>query len=262
MKGQLPLEHIFGFCKTFKKKTKNLGFHITLKTIDLQKIIFTTLANDLNVKIFSVYRFVPIITPNTDTQVMFNESNKSKHTITYDSWYTERKIFTDGNEFQVDIASSQNTNSPKYLLAAHQTDARIGTANKGNNIAIFGHVDVKKYFAGIGGFRYPKETFLTNFTENDYLDQYRDLKLFYKDYVGEDLLILFKSYTDMQKKYIIQVIDLGRQVDNIYPKKVQLFEEDKNDPVYPNVSLYLIFIRHRQIEMISDGYKIIEVKVI
>ena len=36
IKGQLPLEHIFGFCKSFKKVTKNLGFHLKMKTIDLQ----------------------------------------------------------------------------------------------------------------------------------------------------------------------------------------------------------------------------------
>ena len=28
IKGHLSLEHIFGFCKTFKKITKNLGFHL------------------------------------------------------------------------------------------------------------------------------------------------------------------------------------------------------------------------------------------
>ena len=27
--GHLPLEHLFGFCRTFKKITKNLGFHLT-----------------------------------------------------------------------------------------------------------------------------------------------------------------------------------------------------------------------------------------
>ena len=32
--GQLLLEDVFGFCKTFKQITKNLGFHITLKTND------------------------------------------------------------------------------------------------------------------------------------------------------------------------------------------------------------------------------------
>ena len=35
IKGYLYLEDIFGFCKTFKKVTKNLGFHILFKTNDL-----------------------------------------------------------------------------------------------------------------------------------------------------------------------------------------------------------------------------------
>ena len=113
VKGQLLLEDVFGFCKTFKEITKNLGFHITLKTNDLQNIIFKTLANDINVTINSLYLFVPIITPNSETQVLFNESFKNNYTLTFDSWYTERKIVTDGGEFQVDIASSQSTNSPK-----------------------------------------------------------------------------------------------------------------------------------------------------
>ena len=34
IKSQLPLEHVFSFCKTFKKITKILGFRITLKTKD------------------------------------------------------------------------------------------------------------------------------------------------------------------------------------------------------------------------------------
>ena len=39
IKGQLPLEHIFGFCNSFEKVTKNPGFHITFKTANLQHII-------------------------------------------------------------------------------------------------------------------------------------------------------------------------------------------------------------------------------
>ena len=261
IKGQLLLEDIFGFSKTFKKITKNLGFHITLKTNDLQNIIFTTLANDINVRINSLYLFVPILTPNSETQVLFNESIKNNYTLTFDSWYTERKIVTDG-EFQVDIASSQSTNSPKYIIAAHQTEDRVGTASKANNISIFDHVDVKKYFAEIDGYRYPKESVITNFTENDYLDQYRDLKSFYQEYVGEELMNPFISYIDMKNKYPIQVIDLRHQIDHISPKKIQLFEEYKNDPVYANKRLYVILIRHKQIEMTSDGNKFIEVKII
>ena len=39
IKGYLFLEDIFGFCNAIKKVTKNLGFHLTFKTNDLQDII-------------------------------------------------------------------------------------------------------------------------------------------------------------------------------------------------------------------------------
>ena len=85
-KGHLALEQIVGFCKTFKKITKNLGFHLSFETNDLQDIIFTTLGDDINVTINSLYLFVPVSIPNTETQVMFNESIRNNYIITYDSW--------------------------------------------------------------------------------------------------------------------------------------------------------------------------------
>ena len=39
IKGYLHLEDIFGFCKTLRKVTKNLGFNLMLETNDLQDII-------------------------------------------------------------------------------------------------------------------------------------------------------------------------------------------------------------------------------
>ena len=49
--GHLPLEHFFGFCKTFKKVTKTLGFDITFKTAYLQDIIYTTIADAVQIKV-------------------------------------------------------------------------------------------------------------------------------------------------------------------------------------------------------------------
>ena len=112
-KGQLPLEHIFGFCITFKKITKNLGFHITFKINALQVIIFTTMATDINVTNNSLYLYVPMLIPNSQTQVMFDESIINNYTITFNFWYSERKILSDGRELQVDIGSAQHINSPK-----------------------------------------------------------------------------------------------------------------------------------------------------
>ena len=64
----------------------------------------------------------------------------------------------------------------------------------------------------------------------------------------------------MKEKYPIQIIDLRFQVDHITPKKVQLLEEYRADPA--NARLFVILFRQREIEMISDGIKLIEVKVI
>ena len=59
----------------------------------------------------------------------------------------------------------------------------------------------------------------------------------------------------MRNKNPFQVIDLRHQRDHISPKGIQLFEEYKNDPVYENKRLYVLLIRHRQTEKISDGEK-------
>ena len=261
IKGQLPLEHIFGFCKTFKKVTKNLAFRITFKTANLQDIIYTTIAaaTPINVTFHSLYLFVPFLIPITETQLMFNESIQNNYRMFFDEWYTERRIVTE-QIFQVDIGSAQSVNSPKYLISAHQTEARSALPNKRINTSIFDNINVRKYFIEINGQRYPRDNVLTNYAENDYIDQYRDLKLFYKEYVGEQLLNPFISYIDMKDKYPIQVIDLRFQADHITPKKIQLFEEYRADP--NNARLYVILIRRREIEFISDGDKLIEVKVI
>ena len=78
IKGYLYLEDIFGFCKTFKKVTKNLGFHLTFKTNDLQNIIFSSMADDINVTINNLYLYVPNLIPNVETHVMFNEATQKQ----------------------------------------------------------------------------------------------------------------------------------------------------------------------------------------
>ena len=88
IKGQLLLEHIFGFCKTLKKLKKNLGFRITFKTANLQDIIYTTIADatQINITINSLYLFVPFLIPTPETQLIFNESIQNNYRIFSDEW--------------------------------------------------------------------------------------------------------------------------------------------------------------------------------
>ena len=64
----------------------------------------------------------------------------------------------------------------------------------------------------------------------------------------------------MKTKYPIEIIDFRHQPDHITPKKDQLFEENGTDPDI--AKLFVILFRRREIELISDGNKLIEVRVI
>ena len=130
-KGYLYLENIFGFCETFKKVTKNLGFHLMFKTANLQDFIFTSMEDEINVTINSLYLYIPNLIPSVETQLLFNEATQNNYEISFDEWYTERRIISD-LLVQHDKRSAQNVISSKYLISAHQTSLRITTPDKKN----------------------------------------------------------------------------------------------------------------------------------
>ena len=77
------LEVIFRFYKTFKKVTKNFSFHIMLKTADLQDIIYTSMADDINVTINNLYLWIQILLPPVETQIMFNGATLINYKMSY-----------------------------------------------------------------------------------------------------------------------------------------------------------------------------------
>ena len=180
-KRVLAVEHIFGFCKTFKKITKLLGLNLALKTADLQDIIYTTPGDDIKINFNKLFLFVPIFIPDAQTQTRFNNSIKDSFILSFDHWISDRKTVDTQLEYQVDNGSAQNTNSPKYLIAVHQTADRIGVPNRTNNIAIFDNLNVRKDHVDIDGLRYPRVGVSIEYGLNELVDQYGDLKLFYYD---------------------------------------------------------------------------------
>ena len=144
------------------KITKPLAFHLSFKTADLQDFIYTTLGRDITVAIDKFYLYVSTFIPDPATRRTFNDSIKNSLTLSFHSWFTDRKLIETGLEYQLVIAASQDVKPPKKLLAAHQTAARMEVPNKANNIARFDNLDVRKTFVKIDGVRYPKETVSVN----------------------------------------------------------------------------------------------------
>ena len=77
--------------------------------------------------------------------------------------------------------------------------------------------------------------------KKDYIQQNKDLKFFFKEYIGEPLLIPLISYPDMITKYPIEINDLRHQLDYITPKKIQLFQANGTNP--DNARLFVILVR-------------------
>ena len=87
------------------------------------------MADDIKVTFKNLYLYLANLIPNVETQVMFNENTQNNYSISYDEYYTERRVISD-MILKADIGSFQHVNSPRYLIGAHQTRARADTVNK------------------------------------------------------------------------------------------------------------------------------------
>ena len=73
-----------------------------------------------------LYLYIPNLNPSLETKLMFNEAAQNKYKISFDEWYTERRLTSD-SLVQHDIGSGQQVNSLKYMIGAHQTS--LGTTS-------------------------------------------------------------------------------------------------------------------------------------
>ena len=100
-----------------------------LKTAELQDIIFTSMDDYINMTILSLYLYIPNIIPSVETQLIFNEATQNKYRISFDEWYTKRRLKSD-ILVQHGIGSAQQGNSPKYIISSHRTSFRTTTPDK------------------------------------------------------------------------------------------------------------------------------------
>ena len=160
------------------------------------------MAADVKVTINNLNLRIPNLISSVETQFMFNEATENSNKISFDDYYTKRRVLSD-MIVQADIGSTQQVSSPKYLIYAHQTQERINVPNKKEDIVLFDEVDLRKYHVELDGQGYPTDNLLIRYEEDDYIEQYRDLKLFFKRYIGEPILNLFFIITrdENEKSY-------------------------------------------------------------
>ena len=117
------------------------------------------MVDDKNVTTNSLYLFIPNLKPSVETELMFNEAIQNNCKISYDEYYTERRLRSD-MIVQVDIGLARQVNSPRYLICAHQMKERKDSPNKNKDNAIFDHLNLRKYYVEMDGQRYPRGSLL------------------------------------------------------------------------------------------------------
>ena len=148
------------------------------------------MADDIKATINNLYLFIPNPIPSIETQLMFNGATENIYKISFEEFYTERRLISD-MFVQVDRESTQQVTSPKHLICAHQPQNRINVSKENDNIAVFDHLDLRKYHIEVDSQKYPRDRLLKNYEEKDYSEQYKDLNLFFTKYIGESNLKLF-----------------------------------------------------------------------
>ena len=163
----------------------------------------------------SLYLFIPSLFPFRKQQQIFNEPIERSCTLSFYSWVTDRKPVNTVNEHQLDVKRASNIIVPLYIKAALQETQGDNPARPPNqfNKALFDNVGMKRYFVHVDSVWYPKDENETNCAVSKYFDQYRDLKLFTKEYNGLSVSNPFISYLAMKTFYSIQVIDPGFHFD-------------------------------------------------
>ena len=69
------------------------------------------MADDINMTMNSLYLYIPKLIPSLESQIMFIEGTQNNYKMSFDEWYTERRLIS-GSLFQHDIGSAQQVNSP------------------------------------------------------------------------------------------------------------------------------------------------------
>ena len=106
------------------------------KTANLQDITYTSMSDDINETIISFYLYIPNLIPSVEPRVMFNEATQNNYKVSFDEWYTEKRLISD-LVVQHDTGSAQQVNSPKKLFSAHQTSLRTTILDEKNYYSYF-----------------------------------------------------------------------------------------------------------------------------
>ena len=269
IKGQyhirIYLKDIFGFAEHQEKGTYGLGYKLTL-TRNTDKVVLNKDNAVVNgrVKINSLDWYVPLYSPNLEEyNKLLTQIKKNSPTLLH---YPERSVFmkevNTQNLWTFELGTQEGINVPIWIFVAFQQNDRKNDQILNNDTFYRPLVTSAQCIIGIE--KYPDNSILLNYNDDNYSQGYGQIKEAFKALTKDNILQPYISDADFRSSkdgnnigYNIYAFDIRYQKN--FESSPPIKFEFKFDGVVPaGVYGYALVLTNKLISISSDGQRLFD----
>ena len=248
-----------------KKGTLGLGYELTLtRNTDSAVLNKDNAVNNAKIKIISIAWYIPRYTPSIQQQTMLNKQVKDKTPT--ELQYVERSVFVNEvntqNYWGFELGTQEGINIPIWIIVGFQQSDRQHDQDLSNDT--FYRPPASSCQCIIGTERYPDNSILLNYDDDDYSQAYEQIEKAFRALTKDDILQPYISDKDFRSYnvgnsigYNLYVFDIGYQknFEAAQPVKVEF----KFDGVVPaGIYGYALVLTNKLLSISSDGQRMFD----
>ena len=239
---RIMLNDIFGFAEHQEKITYGLGYKLTL-TRNKNEAVIEKVAGiaDARIKINHILWFVPHYIPSMQQQAIMSKQilNKTPTELRYVERSVSMKQVNNQNVWNFELGSQETMNVPLWIIIGFQQQNTQDSQNLNNDT--FCRLPVVSAQCVTGTEKYPDAGILLNFDDDDFAQDYHQIKEAVKASTKDDILQPYISEEDFRTSnvgaadvgYNMYVFDVRYQKNYIASQPITV--EFKFDGVVPNI---------------------------
>ena len=256
---RIYLKDIFSFSEYQETGTYGLSYKLTMtRNTDSSVLNKANTINNAKVKISSLEWYVPHYNPSLEEYNKLQVQIKQKTPTNLQ--YPERSVFmkevNTQNFWTFELGVQENVNVPIWIFIAFQQMERQNDQNLNNDT--FYRMPVTSAQCIIGTEKYPDNSILLNYDDDDYSQGYGQIKEAFQALTKDDILQPYITDDDYRSSndgdnigYIIHVFDIRYQKNFEFGQSVKI--EFKFDKVIPaGLYGYALVSTNRLISITSD----------
>ena len=253
----------FDFVNDLEKIIYGLGFKLILKRNNKDRALFRVNAgaggvgNDDNIDNRDLSWCVPSIDPSNDNRIIVQKGLSKKNNVDFS--YYERKTFyknvPNATNFLFDLGMESGMERPQYIIVGFENN---NVNEQTHDASAFHVMNVTEFNCKIGSEFYPEDRMNINYSANNYIEAFKEIVSFSKDYNGLPHNIKpYINHRTFKSNYRIYVFDTRYQSDHIGPKPIQL--NFKFSAAVADVICHALVLTRKVISVNSDGNKMVDI---